>query len=538
MAPIMGPHRPHADSMYFRAMRYLPGTWGLVVLLLHAWSSDGSRYLDIFISGLPNRILPNVSLGLDHDLNGQGHQCTANGSRRFSHDGFKMGYTPNRRLQAQTVVLAREQLIQIGFVLALGAHSNQYYDYGPGGSLNGIMAVWDSWVDNFFSRASNTSSLVLLFDERDFLRQNDTKVAAEYIDSIVMRNMGASPVDCVQSHRGSGGIQNVQRFQAGGHGSHGGKRHAGARKAPHGCKNELLLDQGYRVYYLDVASSTNPEQLPFIIFAGIHRFPIPDWAKGQDEETLFIHWRPSRIGRFKTNYGYVKMTNWYSYHMLNLRILDYFDYGGKLDNDVSFISPFPEPNLPLRMAARGSKMISSERGWYCDDWRIAQGCKQALSSWIDLEKQRCGDAKMQMVPGGRDTVLFEGNFNLTIRSHFITYWLGLYDAPETKALAEHWNNFHPRGMWDYRWGDQQWWTRPIAMYGDGNVDRDIEHYYELNSTDGDGGAFVQHKLWPLALTVGQTQYFNLSGSTRQVRRANYEATIRRECKKNKYVQCI
>jgi hypothetical protein len=29
------------------------------------------------------------------------------------------------------------------------------------------------------------------------------------------------------------------------------------------------------------------------------------------------------------------------------------------------------------------------------------------------------------------------------------------------------------GMWDYRWGDQQWWPRPIAMYGTGNVSADL-----------------------------------------------------------------
>lgn len=486
------------------------------------------RSLDIYISGLPNRVLANVSLGLDHDLEAFGHQCSVNGTRRFPQSASSMGYTPNRRLQSQTVSLAKEGFIQLGFVLALGAHSNQYYDYGPGGSLNGIMAVWDSWVDNFFSRTSNTSSLVLLFDERDFLRQNDTRVVAEYIDSIVVRNMGATPVDCVHAHRGSGG---------GGGGVHQRRHPSTARKAPHGCRNEVQLDQGYRVYYLDVASAASPELLPFIIFAGVHRFPAPAWAQGQDEETLFVHWRPSRIGRFKTNYGYVKMTNWYSYHLLGLRVLDFFDYGGKLDNDVSFVGAFPEPNLPLRMAVAGSKMISTDRGWYCDDWRIAQGCRLALNSWIDLEQTRCG--KVQLRPGGHDTVLFEGNLNLTIRSHFITYWLGLYDAPETKALARHWNEFHPRGMWDYRWGDQQWWTRPIAMFSDGNVARDIEHYYELNSTDGDGdgGKYIQHKLWPLTLTVSQTQYFNLSGSTRQIRRQNYEATIKKLCKTNKYVQC-
>jgi hypothetical protein len=221
--------------------------------------------------------------------------------------------------------------------------------------------------------------------------------------------------------------------------------------------------------------------------------------------------------------------------MLNLHILDFFDYGGKLDNDVSFVSPFPEPNLPLRMVQHQSKMIVSEAEWYCDDWRIAQGNRQCLNDWINVEKSRCGGKHVPMNPGGQDTVLLEGNLNLTIRSHFITYWLGLYDAPETKALAQFWNGFHPRGMWDYRWGDQQWWTRPIAMFSDGNVSRDIDKFWELNSTED--GKFVRHKLWPLVLTIDKTTYFNLTGSTPAVRRENYLASVRKLCKNTRWVDC-
>jgi hypothetical protein len=125
--------------------------------------------------------------------------------------------------------------------------------------------------------------------------------------------------------------------------------------------------------------------------------------------------------------------------------------------------------------------------------------------------------------------------NLTIRSHFITYWLGLYDAPETKALAEFWNGFHPRGMWDYRWGDQQWWTRPIAMFGDGNVSRDIDKFWQLNSSDD--GKFVRHKLWPLVLTIDKTTYYNSSGSSAADRHSNYLATVRKLCKTTKWVDC-
>ena len=47
--------------------------------------------------------------------------------------------------------------------------------------------------------------------------------------------------------------------------------------------------------------------------------------------------------------------------------LDYFDYAGKLDNDVSFVKPFPEPNLPKRMQQGGRKMLVTQKQWYYDD---------------------------------------------------------------------------------------------------------------------------------------------------------------------------
>jgi len=219
-----------------------------------------------------------------------------------------MRYTPNRRLQSETRGAASGQNIQLGFVLALGGHNNFIYDYGKGGSLNGIMAVWDSWISNFFSLTSNTSSLVLLFDERDFINaRNETPSVNDYIDNILIKNMGATPVDCVLDHHR--GHAHAHKHASASAIAQSNKRlHGGTRKPPHGCSNHLQLDQGYNVYYIDVASPARPEQQPFVIFAGVHRFPIPEWAKGQNEDTLFIHWRPARLGRFKTNYGYVKMT--------------------------------------------------------------------------------------------------------------------------------------------------------------------------------------------------------------------------------------
>jgi hypothetical protein len=88
--------------------------------------------------------------------------------------------------------------------------------------------------------------------------------------------------------------------------------------------------------------------------------------------------------------------------MLNLKLLDYFDYAGKIDNDVSFMKAFPETNLPLRMAAKEAKMLVTQKQWYYDDPRIANGVEWCLHNYMQEESKLCGgvggDAKALPVP--------------------------------------------------------------------------------------------------------------------------------------------
>jgi hypothetical protein len=509
----------------------------LTTLLLQGLSSD-ANIIEIFATDHFSRYIHNVSYGLQYDLEAYGHQCSASGSKRLKHENGKMDYmtyTPNRRSQDETIEDGNHQALQLGIVLAVGAHGDSYYDYGPSGSLNGLMSVWDSWMDNFLPVVSNSTSLIILFDERDFFKQNYTKSVDSYLDAIVIGNMGGKAADCVAvknsrplhpsvtSHRG-GAISSNHHGHAH-HRNHLHNQPHHSRFAPAGCVgNHLDLDSGYKVYYFDVGNSSLAHyQSPFLVFASVYKFPAPEWAQGTDEESLFKTWKPRGLpGRFKTNYGYVKMTNWYAYHQLNLKLLDYFDYAGKLDNDVSFVAPFPESNLPLRLAAKGIKMMATQQKWYYDDPRIANGIRQCLNNYVSEESKRCSSdikdkATKSLTPGGIQANLFwESNLNATFRSHFLVYWLGLYSAPEVHHLARHWNDWNPRGMWDYRWGDQQWWPRPLSMFSHGDIDRDIERYDTINT---DNERYVVHKLWPRQWTVEKTRYFNLSGSTRSVRDA-------------------
>jgi hypothetical protein len=566
----------------------------------HHFPASTTTLLDITINGLPNRVFPNVSLGHNYHYEEQGHQCNTEGFVKGQpapsdllfeqKTGMKLGYTPNRRLQANTLKDGLHQRLQMAVVLAVGGHSDSHYNYGPGGSINGLMAVWDSWLENFFSVTSNTSSLILLFDERDFKRQNDSQTHKEYLDKIVVGNMNAEPVDCVQI-RGRHGIQEMLHTRAygtglpnagagvdrvegkgegrgegrererHGHRAHGQSGLGGAQNAwgptvtglePSyrlGCSNELHLDSGYRVYFIDPSNLNTTDTFnrkpnrPFLIFAAVHSFPKAEWVEEgkHDEDELFKNWKPFRLNRrYPTNYGYVKMTNWYAYYMLKLTLLDYFDYASKLDNDVSFVAPFPDTNVPLTMAQGEHLMLATQNGWYHDDPRISQGVQHCLYSYVSEESKYCqrvfdtlqkkdptaltatesvttGKTKVykaiEFMPSGyNDSTFFQTNFNTTFRAHFLVYWLGLYTAPETMHMAKYWNFWHPRGMWDFRWGDQQWWPRPIAFFGSGNLEREIFHY-DLVNTDNE--KYVVHKQWPRWGTIPKTNYYNpVNGSTK------------------------
>jgi len=119
------------------------------LILLFVILASIEAYLDIYIDGLPNRIYPNVSLGLDRNAEEHGHQCTGEGSlftkENKNRESDRMSYTANRRLQKDTVEDASKQHLQLAFVLAIGGHNMGAYNYGATGSLNGLAAVWDSW---------------------------------------------------------------------------------------------------------------------------------------------------------------------------------------------------------------------------------------------------------------------------------------------------------------------------------------------------------------------------------------------------------
>lgn len=478
----------------------------MILIVIFLLLLNGENIFGLHIHAGHHRILlPNVSLGLEnHDE--LKHHCLNSQPRR----GQVMGYTANRRLQNETMEDALRQKLETAFVLAVGGHrDNPKYNYGASGSINGLMSVWDTWVTNFFPSLSNNSALVLLFDRRDYLIQTFANSTSEYLDTILIRNMEASPVECLSTmHRAHLVNSNLVSI-------------------PKNCSNHLYLDDGYQVYYINMTSPDNSTARPMLIFAAVHRFPAPSWSQGMDEEALFKSFHPAGLApNFPTNYAYIKFTNWYSYHLLNLRLLDFFDYAGKLDNDVIFPKTMPENNFPLVMVKQGSVLLYTQDVPLLDNWQVAQGVRQALMNYTLAETARCSlpEKDSLLLAGGRnDPLLWEGDLKKTIKSHFIVFWLGIYTAPETVEMARYWNEYHPKGMWDYRWTDQQWFPRPISMFGRSDTKTELYHYDALDETMGQ---YVQHKTYWRYKTLSKSKYFDpINGSNSTSREAAYWAGL-------------
>lgn len=70
-------------------------------------------------------------------------------------------------------------------------------------------------------------------------------------------------------------------------------------------------------------------------------------------------------------------------------------------------------------------------------------------------------------------------------SEFVGGWLGFFTSPELLLYGVMWNNF-PGGMWQYRWGDQQFWKTAVGLFDDGAHVEDVSYVrmppLQLNET--------------------------------------------------------
>ena len=93
-------------------------------------------------------------------------------------------------------------------------------------------------------------------------------------------------------------------------------------------------------------------------------------------------------------------------------------------------------------------------------------------------------------------------------------------------MAQHWNTWHPKGMWDFRWGDQQWWPRPLSVFDSDPLSKSIDHYATI---DTENNKYVVHKAYPLSATLKDCDYFQYEGNT---------AAERKKCFKKVYSKYV
>lgn len=215
------------------------------------------------------------------------------------------------------------------------------------------------------------------------------------------------------------------------------------------CRHVNRLDEGYDVLFVPIKGKK-----PFMIYIGHRNFRKP-FKMVRDRKPF--EWRkkvPGCHGIF--NYAYVLMTNWYASGMLRLEILDYFDYFMKIDDDIKFIKPLVEDFINDRVVPKRSVLFHSMES--IEDPSCAINLNHAISSFLGFESSLCERSLVAV----RNDDEFK-NETTMYYSNFIGGWLGLFTSPEMLHFSNFWYNYEP-GMWEHRWGDQQFWTKAVGLF--------------------------------------------------------------------------
>ncbi|BDA44630.1 hypothetical protein COCOBI_06-1070 [Coccomyxa sp. Obi] len=417
-----------------------PGAWRALQLLIAAsflalCSAEGEGHPGDVVHGpdpatmfeVQGRTFWNKSLGLDQLPHGVlGHQCSS--ARPGPHPTDFLTYTPNRRWPADP------SDGRSAIVMAVGGEPERFYTR--------IMAAWTTW-QGYFTKAIRENTVLILLMDANFWTELDTLGEKLHLERL----------DCTM-HR-------------------------------HTCDLAARMDQGYTVFilnrfikYPDSVTYFEPQE-PFVIFAGIKQFPHPFWIERRNQteaEVLSSDWRTEECN--KANYAYTKFTNWYSYHMFDeLRILDYFDYWWKIDDDVRWFG-----DLPIDITKR---LVEERRIFFHTAmdfdpwWCIGPSLAESIELFLDMESDLCG-RPLRAVAFDK---IWWTNDSYIYLSEFVGGWLGMYTSPELMEYARIWN-YYPYSMWTWRWGDQQFWTKANGMFDDGSGILDLSHLKQHDTSGG------------------------------------------------------
>jgi hypothetical protein len=308
--------------------------------------------------------------------------------------------------------------------------------------LKRIHETWVTWRGYFAPVIRQTTSMVLLLDH-NFYKDMDA----------VVFELELTPLDC--------------------------EMHEAA------CATAAALDQGYKVFTLNTfvefpeAKEVIVPENPFVIFISLYDFPHPLWIERQNSteaDILTGSWHTEHCN--KASYAYTKFTNWYSYHMFtDLRILDYFDYWWKIDDDVRWFNHLPLDLTPHLTAGR-KIFFHTELNldpWWC----IGPPLAQSVDLFLNVESELCG----RLLNATAHDEDWWTNDTVIYLSEFVGGWLGLYTSPELLEYGRIWN-YYENAMWKWRWGDQQFWTKANGMFDDGSGIDDFSYLKQVDTSTG------------------------------------------------------
>ena len=160
----------------------------------------------------------------------------------------------------------------------------------------------------------------------------------------------------------------------------------------------------------------------------------------------------------------------YCYHMLSeLRVLDYFDFWWKIDDDSRWFGPLP---LDITRTMAQKRAVFFQTAVAHDPWSCTgPALGESVQLYVDMESALCGRL---LRPAAFDKQWFQ-NDTYIYYSEFVGGWLGLYASPELLQYARIWDNM-PGGMWTWRWGDQQFWTKANGLFDDGSGILDLSYF--------------------------------------------------------------
>jgi hypothetical protein len=211
------------------------------------------------------------------------------------------------------------------------------------------------------------------------------------------------------------------------------------------------MDEGYTLYaYDDDPSDALP---PSYVLVGRLTVREPGWIRLMSPAAR-ASWRtatcPGRI-------PYVLANNWYPHDLFRLRVLDLFDWFVKIDDDVKFLGTLPHHPV-ANASARRQFFVHTSRWPFYDADECTIGSDVFKEEYLRNESARCGRAVAPIA--GRER--WWKDRRTILAGNFLGGWLGLFASPQLLHFSRQWHTYSP-GMWEHRWGDQQYWCGALGL---------------------------------------------------------------------------